>query len=240
MHFQRVVPDGPFLLGAEPGFPDPSLADSDGLLAVGGDLSPERILAAYRRGIFPWFERHQPILWWSPDPRCCFRPSEAHISRSLAKVLRQGRFQIRVDTAFDRVIRACARTRRRGQRGTWITEDMQAAYGLLHRLGWAHSVEAWRGGRLVGGLYGLALGAAFFGESMFSLEADASKACFAALVQALQAAGFTLVDCQVENPHTATLGARPVGRAEFLERLEEGLAVEERWSTAAHSMGSRP
>lgn len=240
MQFRRVTPDGPFLLGADPRFPDPALADVDGLLAVGGDLSPERILAAYRRGIFPWFERHQPLLWWSPDPRACLHPSEAHVSHSLAKVLRHGRFGIRVDTAFERVIRACARTPRRGQRGTWITADMQAAYTVLHRRGWAHSVEAWREGRLVGGLYGLALGGAFFGESMFSLEPDASKACFAALARALDEAGFTLLDCQIGNPHTASLGARVVARSEFLARLDVALEGADRWEAALHSMGSRP
>ncbi len=230
--FARLGPRGPWLLGAEPTFPAPEATDDQGLLAVGGDLSPERLLAAYRQGIFPWFSAGEPILWWCPPSRSCLAPTEVHISRSLAKVLRQGRFEIRVDAAFDAVIRACAKAPRAGQPGTWITPAMQRAYGVLHRLGHAHSVEAWREGRLVGGLYGLALGGAFFGESMFATETDASKACFAGLGARLTDWGFSLLDCQVENPHTTALGARTVARGTFLARLEAALEDRNRWGGA--------
>jgi leucyl/phenylalanyl-tRNA--protein transferase len=229
MTFGRLFPGGPFVLGPEPVFPDPAKADRDGLLAVGGDLSPERLLAAYRAGIFPWFSEDEPILWWSPDPRASLAPSEVHISRSLAKVLRQRRFEVRADTAFGEVIRACAHAERPGQHGTWITPAMVEAYERLHALGVAHSVEAWREGRLVGGLYGLAIGGVFFGESMFSRERDASKAVFASLCRALEAAGFGLVDCQVENPHTASLGAQPGPRKAFLGRLAQALESSASW-----------
>lgn len=226
----RLGPNGPWLLGVEPTFPDPEATDEEGLLAVGGDLSVPRLLAAYRAGIFPWFSKGQPILWWCPPMRSCLHPAEAHISRSLAKVMRQGVFELRMDTSFAQVVRACAKTPRAGQRGTWITPEMQAAYTTLHHQGWAHSLEAWRGDRLVGGLYGVALGGAFFGESMFSLETDTSKVCFAMLAARLEAWGFTLLDCQVENPHTTSLGAKPMPRAQFLARLAEALAGPERWA----------
>ncbi|HJV23008.1 MAG TPA: leucyl/phenylalanyl-tRNA--protein transferase [Holophagaceae bacterium] len=229
MTLPRLGPSGPWLLGPEPVFPDPEATDEDGLLAVGGDLSVPRLRAAYRAGIFPWYSKGEPLLWWCPPVRACLHPAEAHVSRSLAKALRQGRFELRTDTAFAQVVRACAKTARPGQRGTWITTDMQAAYAALHHQGWAHSVEAWREGRLVGGLYGVAVGGAFFGESMFSLEPDASKACFATLAERLNAWGFTLLDCQVENPHTTRLGAKPVPRAAFLARLETALEGPERW-----------
>lgn len=228
--FPRLGPHGPWLLGEAPLFPDPEATDDDGLLAVGGDLSVPRLLAAYRAGIFPWFSKGEPILWWCPPERSCLHPREAHISRSLAKVLRQGVFELRMDTSFAQVVRACAKAPRAGQRGTWITPAMQAAYTTLHHQGWAHSIEAWREDRLVGGLYGVALGGAFFGESMFSLETDASKACFAMLAARLEAWGFTLLDCQVENPHTTSLGAKPMPRALFLARLAEALAGPDRWA----------
>jgi leucyl/phenylalanyl-tRNA--protein transferase len=236
MKFGRLYPGGPFMLGVETVFPDPAKADRDGLLAMGGDLRPERLVAAYRAGIFPWFSEGEPILWWSPDPRACLRPSEVHISKSLAKVLRQGRFQLRLDTAFGEVIRACAHTERPGQQGTWITPAMAQAYEELHRRGIAHSVEAWQEGRLVGGLYGLALGRAFFGESMFSRERDASKVCFARLARALDAAGFQLLDCQVENPHTTSLGAGALPRVEFLRRLEMALQGEALWGKVPRAL----
>lgn len=228
--FARLGPRGPWLLGPEPVFPDPEATDDQGLLAVGGDLGAARLLAAYRAGIFPWFSPGEPILWWCPPLRSCLAPGAVHVSRSLAKVLRQGRFEIRLDTAFAEVVRACAKAPRPGQAGTWITPAMQRAYLELHHLGHAHSVEAWRGGRLVGGLYGLALGGAFFGESMFSKEPDASKACFAELGRRLAEAGFTLLDCQVENPHTSSLGAEVLPRAAFLARLEAALEGPDRWA----------
>jgi len=227
--FARLGPRGPWLLGPEPVFPDPEATDDQGLLAVGGDLSPERLRAAYRQGIFPWFSPGEPILWWCPPLRSCLAPAEVHVSRSLAKVLRQGRFELRWDTAFPQVVKACAKAPRPGQEGTWITPAMQRAYGELHRLGLAHSVEAWREGRLVGGLYGVALGGAFFGESMFATEPDASKACFATLGAQLADWGFSLLDCQVENAHTTSLGATAIPRAAFLARLEAAVEGPDRW-----------
>ncbi len=229
MHFPRLFPGGPFLLGAAPTFPDPEATDADGLLAVGGDLSAPRLLAAYRTGIFPWYSKGEPILWWCPPVRAALNPAGVHISRSLGRTIRQGRFEVREDTAFAQVVRACARAPRPGQPDTWITAEMQAAYTLLHHHGIAHSVEAWRDGRLVGGLYGLALGAAFFGESMFSLEPDASKVAFAHLTARLEGWGFTLLDCQVENTHTTSLGARPIPRAAFLTQLAAALQHPDRW-----------
>ena len=203
-------------------FPDPRLAEAHGLLAVGGDLSPERLAAAYSRGIFPWFDE-PPYLWWSPDPRCVVLPEELHIPRRLGRVLRSGRFSVRIDTSFVDVCRACARTARPGQRGTWITEEMIAAYARLHELGLAHSVEAWRDGRLVGGMYGVLLGRAFFGESMFYLEADASKAAFAHFARMFFERGGQFIDCQQVTPHMLRFGARPLPRDDFLERLRGAL-----------------
>jgi leucyl/phenylalanyl-tRNA--protein transferase len=229
MRFPRLFPGGPFVLGEEIAFPNPEQADADGLLAMGGDLSSARLIAAYRAGIFPWFSEGEPILWWCPPRRACLHPSEAHVSRSLAKVIRQGRFELRIDTAFHEVIRSCAHTVRPGQDGTWITPEMEAAYLEMHRLGHAHSVEAWREGRLVGGLYGLAFGRAFFGESMFTREPDASKVCFVSFCRAFAEAGGVLVDCQVENPHTTSLGARPRPRKAFLEHLSAALAGADAW-----------
>jgi leucyl/phenylalanyl-tRNA--protein transferase len=229
MTFPRLFPGGPFLLGDAPTFPDPEATDAEGLLAVGGDLSQPRLLAAYRAGIFPWFSKGEPILWWCPPQRACLPPGEAHVSRTLARVIRQGRFEVREDTAFAQVVRACAKAPRRGQRGTWITPEMQAAYTVLHHQGCAHSVEAWSEDTLVGGLYGIALGGAFFGESMFTLAPEASKVCFAHLANRLHGWGFTLLDCQVENPHTTSLGAQVLPRADFLTRLAEALQLPDRW-----------
>jgi leucyl/phenylalanyl-tRNA--protein transferase len=199
-------------------FPDPEQAEPDGLLAVGGDLSPARLLLAYAMGIFPWFNEDDPILWWSPDPRCVVLPGEAHIPRSTLRKLRRGDFEIRFDTAFENVMRACAAPRE-GQPGTWISEPMVAAYAALHRAGYAHSVEAWQGGELVGGLYGVSLGAAFFGESMFARAPDASKAAFAALCEKAFGWGFHFIDAQVPTPHLERLGASLVPRRDFLTRL---------------------
>jgi len=204
-------------------FPEPRQAEPDGLLAVGGDLEPERLLEAYAQGIFPWFSEDSPILWWSPDPRMVLLPAWLHVPRSLARTARRGPYEIRADTAFGEVIRRCSETPRPGQDGTWLTDDMIAAYGRLHRLGFAHSFEAWQGGALVGGLYGVSLGAAFFGESMFALAPDASKLAFVRAVQWLVANGIELVDCQVRTEHLARFGAREITRGDFLDRLERAL-----------------
>jgi leucyl/phenylalanyl-tRNA---protein transferase len=214
-------------------FPPPELADESGLLAVGGDLRPERLLEAYARGIFPWYSEGQPILWHSPDPRFVLQPSRLHVPRSLAKVRRRGRFEIRYDTAFAEVIAACADVERPDQDGTWITAEMEEAYLELHRLGFAHSVESWSEGRLCGGLYGVSLGEAFFGESMFALEADASKVAFVSLVERLAGWGFELVDCQQQTQHLARFGAEAWPRPAFLRALGKALEAPTRrgpWS----------
>jgi leucyl/phenylalanyl-tRNA--protein transferase len=210
-------------LPPEPEFPAlaKALTEPNGLLAAGGDLGPQRLLAAYRRGIFPWFSAGDPILWWSPDPRMVLLPDELKISRSLAKTLRNGNYQVRVDTAFDDVIRACAGRPRAGQPGTWITDEMQKAYCQLHRLGHAHSVETWIDGVLAGGLYGIAIGRAFYGESMFADRRDASKIALAHLCAYLKQRGFGIIDCQMETRHLASLGARPIARRDFSARLDE-------------------
>lgn len=202
------------------GFPPvcQALDDPNGLLAIGGDLSPERLLEAYRQGIFPWYSEGQSILWWSPDPRLVLFPSELKVSRSLRKVINKGLFRITMDRAFPEVIRACAEPREY-EDGTWITPDMEAAYLHLHRLGWAHSVEAWHGGELVGGFYGVAIGRVFFGESMFHRMSDASKVAFVTFVRELPARGYELVDCQVTTAHLLGFGAREISRSEFVRLL---------------------
>jgi leucyl/phenylalanyl-tRNA--protein transferase len=197
-----------------------ALESPNGLLAAGGDLAPGRLLAAYRKGIFPWFSENQPILWWSPDPRTVLLPSELKISRSLAKTLRNTTYSIRFDSDFDAIIEACAAPRK-GQPGTWISGEMRSAYRRLHDLGHAHCVETWIDGRLAGGLYGVALGRAFFGESMFSRVRDASKLALAALTSHLQLKNFGVIDCQVHTDHLASLGARSLPRRQFSELLEE-------------------
>ena len=209
-------------------FPDPALAEDEGLLAVGGDLSPERLVLAYQNGIFPWYSEGRPILWWCPRPRLLLLPEELRVNRSLRKVMRRGPYRVTLDTAFERVIDACAGTKRPDQGGTWITAYMRAAYLELHRLGIAHSVEAWQGDTLVGGLYGLALGAAFFGESMFARAPDASKIAFATLVQQLHRWGFRLIDCQVVTEHLVRFGAREFELDDFLARLEVATAERHR------------
>jgi len=198
-----------------------ALAEPNGLLAAGGDLSPERLLVAYRSGIFPWYSEGQPILWWSPDPRMVLHVDELKVSRSLRKRVKAGTFEVRIDTAFREVIEACAEAPREGQRGTWITPDIVEAYCELHRRGYAHSVESWREGRLAGGLYGLALGRMFFGESMFARETDASKVALVHLVMKLRTLGVPIVDCQQETAHLAALGARPIPRARFAAHLAQ-------------------
>jgi leucyl/phenylalanyl-tRNA--protein transferase len=195
------------------------MARRDGLLAVGGDLSPERLVLAYQNGIFPWYSEGDPILWWSPPVRPVVVPRELHVPRSLSKAMRKACFEFRLDTQFDQVIDGCAAAPRPDQPGTWITTDMKLAYSRLHELGLAHSAEAWRDGVLVGGLYGVALGAMFFGESMFTTVPEASKATFVTLCAQLDRWGFELIDSQVTNPHTARFGTVEIPREEFLRRV---------------------
>jgi leucyl/phenylalanyl-tRNA--protein transferase len=209
-------------------FPPPALSEPGGLLAVGGDLSPERLVLAYSKGIFPWYNPGDPILWWSPEPRVVFLPGGLHISRRLRRTLRQGTFAFTLDTAFDDVVRACATAGDRAREGTWITPEMELAYCELHERGVAHSVEVWVGGELAGGLYGVSLGACFFGESMFSYVSDASKAAMAALTARLEAWDFLFLDAQTPNPHLFRMGAVEVPRARFLELLRRGLERETR------------
>ena len=208
-----------YRLGKQLAFPPPDHAEESGLLAVGGDLKPERLLLAYSLGIFPWYHEGIPILWYSPDPRTVLEPSALVVSRSLRKAIRRAPYRITLDTAFGKVIRACATAPRPGQDGTWITAEMRAAYVALHRLGHAHSVEVRAGDRLVGGIYGVAIGRMFFGESMFSAESGASKAALAALARRLHARGWPLIDAQVENPHLRSLGARRMPRAAFVAEV---------------------
>ena len=204
-------------------FPPVYLAREDGLLAVGGDLSVPRLLLAYQMGIFPWYNWDEPVLWWSPDPRLVLFTSEVTVSRSLKKILRRKMFRITMDRAFDQVIQACATVRTDNDEGTWIGRNMIDAYLRLHREGYAHSVEAWNGDRLVGGLYGVSLGRCFFGESMFSRESNASKAAFATLCAHLTRRGFDLIDCQVKTRHLMSFGAREIPRDRFISLLDESL-----------------
>ncbi len=203
-------------------FPDVGLAltEPDGLLAVGGDLSPERLLAAYRQGIFPWYSHGQPILWWSPNPRAILRLTALKVSRSLRKALKRPDHEVRFDFAFDQVISECARPREDGL-GTWITQEMRNAYMRLHKLGYAHSIEVWHDDRLVGGLYGVSLGQLFFGESMFARRSDASKIAFVYLVRQLDKWQFAMVDCQVYSEHLGSLGAEMISREQFIEYLDK-------------------
>ena len=212
-----------FTLSNKLSFPPPHLAIKEGLLAVGGDLSPERLILAYRNGIFPWYSPGEPILWWSPDPRLVLYPDELRISTSLRKVIKRKRFQITYDKAFDAVIQACAEAKRAYGEGTWITDEMKAAYCALHGQGHAHSVEAWQGERLVGGLYGISIGRVFFGESMFSQVSNASKVAFVTLVENLKRLRFKLIDCQVRTDHLIRFGAREIPRKTFLEQLEKAV-----------------
>jgi leucyl/phenylalanyl-tRNA--protein transferase len=203
----------------QPFFPDPSLADHQGLIGIGGNLEAPTLLAAYEQGIFPWYNEHDPILWWSPDPRFVLYPSDLKVSKSMRPYFNQEKFTVSFDKAFEYVIRACARIPRYGQASTWITNEMMEAYIQLHRLGYAHSVEVWEGGKLAGGLYGVSLGKIFFGESMFTLRPNASKFGFISMVRVLQERNFTLIDCQQETKHLASLGAKGVPRQEFLQAL---------------------
>jgi leucyl/phenylalanyl-tRNA---protein transferase len=209
-----------------------ALREPDGLLAAGGDLSPARLLAAYGRGIFPWYSRGQPILWWSPDPRAVLVPEELKVSRSLAKTIRNRGFETRVDTAFRDVIRACGSSELRPG-GTWLSPEMRAAYVRLHQLGHAHSVETWLNDSLVGGLYGVSLGGMFFGESMFSTERDASKVALKRLCDELIGRGIKLIDCQMATPHLLSLGAKLWPRREFVLRLAELVVQPPHWPGAS-------
>lgn len=233
--------------GSEIRFPDPASALSwpNGLLAAGGDLSPDRLLAAYRLGVFPWYETGQPILWWCPDPRAVIFPGELHVARRLKRFLAQEPFEASFDRSFDAVVAGCARTKD-PDIGTWITPEMISAYRELHRLGHAHSVEIWAGDNLVGGLYGVAVGRAFFAESMFSRAPNASKAAMIFLVGELRSHGFRVMDCQLPSRHLATMGAREIPRDEFLATLaanvDEAPAEGTCWSSArrAVSPGAAP
>ncbi len=211
-----------YRLGSDIVFPPVEEAEG-GLLAVGGDLRPARLLRAYAEGIFPWYSEGEPILWHSPDPRFVLTSDQFRIPRSLRRTVKSGRFELTMDEAFARVMEGCATVPRAGQGGTWITEDMKDAYGELHRLGFAHSVEVWRSGELVGGLYGVSIGAAYFGESMFASESDASKVGFVALVEQLDAWGLTLIDCQIYTEHLARFGAKAWPRCIYLEALHQAV-----------------
>ena len=211
------------LISDIPLFPPTEEAEDDGLLAVGGDLSKERLLTAYRQGIFPWYEVGQPILWWSPNPRLVLFPEELKISRSLRKVLRKHEFEIRFDSSFENVIKACADVRTKRGKGTWIIPEMQQAYTELHQEGYAHSVESWLNGELVGGLYGISLGQCFFGESMFSTISDSSKAALVALAEFSKQVGIKIIDCQMTTKHLLSLGAREIDRQSFLRKLNQYL-----------------
>ena len=203
-----------------------ALEEPNGLLAAGGDLTPQSLLRAYRSGVFPWYEEPQPVLWWTPDPRSVLFPDELHISRSLRKVLKRGQFTLGVDTVFSQVMTACAAPRRSGP-GSWIGREMLAAYITLHQLGFAHSIEVYdQSQQLVGGLYGVAIGGVFFGESMFSVMPNTSKVAMVALVDILQRGNFRLIDCQVGNPHMASLGARDIDRLDFEARLAHTISIE--------------
>ena len=210
-------------------FPPVDRASPEGLLAVGGDLRPERLLEAYRHGIFPWYNEGDPILWWSPDPRAVLFPEKLHVPRSLKKRLRSNVFTVTLDTSFQQVMEQCAGPRLQyPEGGTWITDDMLDAYTRLHKLGYAHSVESWQEGRLVGGLYGVAIGGAFFAESMFTRVDDASKVALVRLVRQLQAWNFRLIDCQQSSPHVMRFGAEEIPRLDFINRLIEALKIPDR------------
>ncbi|MCP5048543.1 MAG: leucyl/phenylalanyl-tRNA--protein transferase [bacterium] len=214
-----------FLLGEEPVFPPAQLASQEGIVATGGDLSPLRLLNAYASGIFPWFTEDEPILWWSPDPRAVLLPGGLHISGSMKKLLKKRSFQVTLDQCFADVLRHCA-SPRKGQAGTWLTDEMQAAYIQLHEMGYAHSVEVWQSDQLAGGLYGVSLGKCFFGESMFTKKSNASKFAFIALARLLFQKEFLMIDCQVPNEHLDRLGVNAVPRTDFLDLLKKGLKHE--------------
>jgi leucyl/phenylalanyl-tRNA--protein transferase len=212
-----------YLLSDDIIFPPPDLSTQEGLLAIGGDLCAERLLLAYSMGIFPWYSKSDPIMWWSPNPRLVLYPDEIRISRSLQKTIKKGEFRLTMDEAFDQVISECARVPRKAGEGTWIVPDMIEAYCRLHDSGYAHSVETWQDDKLVGGLYGVSLGSCFFGESMFTHATDASKVAFVALVEQLKIWSFDVIDCQVTTEHLVSFGAREIPRDKFLAQLKDSL-----------------
>jgi leucyl/phenylalanyl-tRNA---protein transferase len=212
-------------IGSDLVFPPLSMALEDGMLCFGGDLSQERLLLAYSTGIFPWYSPDQPIIWWSPDPRAVMIPKDIRISHNVRKLLRQKKFQLTKNAAFTDTIAHCRKIPRQGQDGSWITPEMEEAYISLHHAGFAHSYEAWQDGELVGGLYGVNIGRVFFGESMFSLTANASKVAFAHMIDDLLHSGITLCDCQVANEHTLFLGAKEIPRTEYLQLLQQALST---------------
>jgi leucyl/phenylalanyl-tRNA--protein transferase len=214
-----------FLLSDKMAFPPPHLAIRDGLLAVGGDLSQERLLLAYHMGIFPWFSDDEPIMWWSPDPRLVLYPQEVRVSKTLKKIIKKNMFQMTMDSAFVQVLESCAQVRLQNNEGTWINKDMIDAYCKLHKSGFAHSMEAWYKGELAGGLYGVSLGRCFFGESMFARVSNASNVALFKLVEYLKKMSFDMIDCQVSTEHMIRFGAREIPRARFLEQLEKSLKV---------------
>lgn len=215
-----------YLLSENLTFPSPDQADSEGLLAMGGDLAPQRLVLAYSTGIFPWYSEGEPILWWSPDPRMVICPEEYCPSKSLQKLARKKIFRLSMDEAFEQVLEQCALIPRSGQEGTWITHEMKEAYSELYKHGVAHSVECWQDEQLVGGLYGLSLGRVFFGESMFSKQSNTSKLCFWALNEFTQTMKFDFIDCQLHNPHLESLGAYTIPRKEYLQRLYPALQYD--------------
>jgi len=222
-----------YQLPKEPIFPHPCEAVHDGLLAIGGDLSPERLIAAYSTGIFPWFSNNDPILWWSPNPRMILIPDKFKVSKSLKQTLKKDKFKIRVDFAFEEVIDSCNKVPRKEQNGTWITDDMKNAYIKMHKLGLAHSFEAWEGNKLVGGLYGISLGKAFFGESMFHKRTDASKVAFFYLSEFAKKNKFLFIDCQLPTTHLASLGANEISRDDFLDLLADAMehpTYKDKWT----------
>lgn len=212
-----------FRLSKKLDFPPTHFAGSDGLLCIGGDLSPKRLVLAYEKGIFPWFSKNEPLLWWSPDPRLVIFPGNIHISKSLKKKIKRSPFDIKIDNAFEKTIRSCVIVRKERDEGTWIIPEMVAAYTKLHYLGYAHSIEAWSDNRLVGGLYGVCLGGSFFGESMFSFESDASKIALVALANFLKKNNFDLIDCQVTTQHLLDMGAVEIPRDTFLYILQQSV-----------------
>ena len=232
-----------YLLSEDLIFPPPQLAPREGLLAVGGDLSQERLLLAYRMGIFPWYSEDEPIMWWSPDPRLVLFPAELKVSKSLQKTLKKRQFKVTMDQAFEAVINACAHSRTGADEGTWIVDEMIAAYCRLHEAGLAHSVEAWANNKLAGGLYGVSLGGCFFGESMFTSISNASKVAFVALVEHLQMLKFDLIDCQITTAHLIRFGAREISRARFLYELKKALkspTLKGKWSFSTRPAESSP
>ncbi|GAB6888395.1 leucyl/phenylalanyl-tRNA--protein transferase [Desulfothermus okinawensis JCM 13304] len=212
-----------YSLPPEPVFPDPLIEDVDDIVAIGGDLSPDRLIVAYKNGIFPWYDEHSPILWWSPDPRLVLRPEDLHVSRRLRRTIRQGKFTVTINYAFEEVINYCSKIKRKGTEGTWLVPEMIEAYTNLHKIGYCHSIEAWSNGRLAGGLYGVCLGKVFFGESMFYQISNASKVAFVWLVLMLKKANFKFIDCQQVTSHLMRFGAKPIKRRIFITELKKAL-----------------